>query len=334
MGVERRGENQKQKMLVLQRIFQQETDERHGLTIPEMIDRLRRAGVNADRKTLYQDFEELRRFGLDILDEQVGHQHYYYLGQRTFELPELKLLVDSVQAAKFMTDRKSGELISKLESLVSKYQGKQLQRQVIISGRVKTMNHSIYYNVDAIHSAINADRRIRFKYYQWNMRKELEQRRHGAWYEVSPRTLVWDDAYYYLVAFDGVDRQLKHYRLDKMKNIEMLDLPREGADALQEQQVAAYSKTVFRMYAGEERAVTLEAENALIGVLIDRFGKDFFETVVDEGHFRATVRVAVSPQFFGWLMALGPGIRIVDPPDVVEQMKQEISRLADQYGVT
>ena len=205
-----KGPNQKLKLLYLMKIFMEETDDAHGLTMPELIGKLNAYGVNADRKTLYQDMEELRTFGLDIIGEQEGRKWYYYLGAREFELPELKLLVDSVQSAKFMTDKKSSELIHKIESLASRYVAKKLQRQVFITGRVKTMNESIYYNVDRLHEAIGTDSQIRFKYYQWNVNKEMELRRDGEWYQTSPWSLRWDDENYYLIAYNSEDGTLRH----------------------------------------------------------------------------------------------------------------------------
>ena len=195
----RKGVNQKQKMLYLMKIFSEETDDTHFLSMTEIIQRLADNGITADRKTLYVDFDELRKFGLDILMEKVGRIYCYHLGSREFELPELKLLVDAVQSAKSMTDKKSRELIKKLEGLVSKYEARQLNRQVIISGRIKSMNESIYYNVDTLYEAIGADRQIRFKYVQWNIRKETSLRRDGVWYQVSPWALMWADENYYLV---------------------------------------------------------------------------------------------------------------------------------------
>ena len=171
-GKERKGDNQKLKMLYLAKIFMEETDDLHTLTMPEIIAKLAAYGVNADRRTLYLDIEELRRFGLDIIAVREGRYYYYHLGERLFELAELKLLVDSVQSAKFITNRKSNELIKKIESLASRYEGKQLQRQVVISGRTKTMNESIYYNVDKLHAAIGSGCQIRFKYYKWNVKNE------------------------------------------------------------------------------------------------------------------------------------------------------------------
>ena len=330
-GKERKGDNQKLKMLFLAKIFSEETDDNHSLTMPQIIDKLSACGVNADRKTLYLDFEELRHFGLDIIAVKEGRECFYHLGNRDFELPELKLLVDSVQSAKFITDKKSKELIKKLEALVSKYEGKQLHRQVVISGRIKTMNESIYYNVDKLHEAIGADAQIRFKYYQWNVEKKMELRKDGAWYQISPWGLMWDDENYYLVGYDAEDDKIKHYRVDKMLRISVTDKRREGKDAYKKFDLPRYTKSLFGMYGGEETKVTIEAENSMVGVLIDRFGKDIFIVPVDENHFRTVVNVAVSNQFFGWIMALGDGIKIVSPDSVVEQMKAEIRRLTEQY---
>ena len=328
---ERKGENQKLKMLYLAQLFSRETDDTHKLTMPEIIAKLAADGVNADRKTLYQDFDELRRFGFDIISEKEGKNYYYYLGSRDFELPELKLLVDSVQSCKFITDKKSGQLIKKLESLVSRYEGSQLHRQVIIAGRVKTMNESIYYNVDKIHAAIGADRQIRFKYFDWNLKKEMEPRYGGRWYQLSPWALMWDDEKYYLVAYDAKHETIIHYRVDKMTQIGILDEKREGHEAFRKFNIAHYTNTLFGMYAGDETKVTIEAENRLVSVFIDRFGKDIIIAPVDEDHFRTTVTVAVSKQFFGWIMAIDGDVKIVAPDSVVKQMKAEIDRLAEKY---
>ena len=209
----------KMKMLHLIRIFSQETDDEHALTLQEIMARLAAVNITADRKTLYADFEDLRQYGLDIIAQQRNHTTYYHLGERIFELPELKLLVDSVQAAKFITTRKSRELIHKLERLASSYQAAQLQRQVYIAGRIKAMNESIYYNIDRLHSAINAAVQIRCQYGQWNLDQEMELRRGGDWYQVSPWALTWDNEKYYLVAFDAAANMIKHYRVDKMLHI-------------------------------------------------------------------------------------------------------------------
>ena len=328
----RKGVNQKQKMLYLMKIFSEETDDTHFLSMTEIIQRLADNGITADRKTLYVDFDELRKFGLDILMEKVGRIYCYHLGSREFELPELKLLVDAVQSAKSMTDKKSRELIKKLEGLVSKYEARQLNRQVIISGRIKSMNESIYYNVDTLYEAIGADRQIRFKYVQWNIRKETSLRRDGVWYQVSPWALMWADENYYLVGYDAADGKIKHYRVDKMLRISLASEKREGQDQFKKFNMPRYTKSLFGMFGGEETRVTLEAENSMVGVLIDRFGKDIIISPVDGTRFRTTVTVAVSRQFLGWIIALGGGVKIVGPDEVTDQMRAEAARLVLQYG--
>ena len=277
------------------------------------------------------DLEELRTFGIDIITEQDGRNWYYHVGAREFELPELKLLVDSVQSAKFMTDRKSNELIRKIESLASKYDARKLQRQVFITGRVKTMNESIYYNVDKLHEAIGTDRQIRFRYFQWNVNKEMELRRDGAWYQTSPWGLMWDDENYYLVAYSAEDCKIKHFRVDKMLNISITEHRREGQKEFEKFDLPHYTRSLFGMFGGEEKKVTIEADNEMVGIMIDRFGKDIIIAPEGENRFRITVTVAVSPQFLGWIIALGEGVKIIGPEEVVAQMQQEARRLAEQY---
>ena len=315
----------------LRRRFSDLKVEFESLTLQEIIAKLAAVNITADRKTLYTDFEDLRQFGFDIIAQQRDRTTYYHLGERDFELPELKLLVDSVQAAKFITTRKSQELIRKLERYASVYQAAQLNRQVYIAGRVKAMNESIYYNIDRLHSAINAGVQIRFQYGQWNLNKEMELRRGGDWYQVSPWALTWDDEKYYLVAYDADVDMIKHYRVDKMLRIKALDEPRQGQKAFVAFDMALYSKSVFGMFTGEETTVTLEAENHMVGVIIDRFGKDISLAPVSDTRFQATVNVIASPQFIGWIVALGKSIRIVAPDALVERMREEIHRLSDQY---
>lgn len=326
-----KGENQKLKMLYLVKILSEETDDEHSLTTQDIITKLAKYDVNAERKALYRDFEELKAFGLDIISEQIGRNVYYHLGHRDFELPELKLLVDSVQSAKFITEKKSKDLIKKLEALVSKYEAKHLQRQVVISGRVKTMNESVYYNVDAIHEAISSDKQIRFQYFQWTVKKKMELRKDGTWYVLSPWGLMWDDEYYYMLAYDAEDEMIKHYRVDKMLNIDIVDCKREGQEAFKTFDMPRYSKSLFGMFSGEQTSVTLEGTNDMAGVLIDRFGKDIMLHPIDEEHFSAIVEVAISKQFLGWVIALGENIKITAPKAVVEQMQEEAKRLYRQY---
>ena len=327
-----KGVNQKQKMLYLAKIFLEETDEEHGLTLAEISKKLGEYGVTGDRKTLYLDFEELRRFGLDILTTKEGTVTTYRLVSRTFELPELKLLVDSVQSSKFITEKKSEALIRKLESLVSIHEAGQFQRQVLTAGRVKSMNESIYYSVDTLHTAIHQQRQIRFQYVQWNVNKEPEFRHDGAFYDVGPWHLWWDQAYYYLIGYDAQAGGIRHYRVDKMKNIEITDRPRRGSRAMKDFDPAAYTRSLFGMYSGTILRVTLEGANEMVGVLLDRFGTEIPITPLNGERFRAVVEVAVSPQFYGWIASLGGDIVVRGPSTVVKEMWAFSQRLARQYG--
>ncbi len=328
------GDNQKLKMLYLVKIFSDQTDDTHGLTLQEIAARLEENGVNADRKTLYKDFGELEKYGLEILSEQDGRTVRYHLATRQFELPELKLLVDAVQGSKFITEKKSRQLIKKLESLVSVHEARQLHRQVLITGRIKAMNESIYYSVDMLHEAINLDRQIRFQYFRWNVRRQPELRHGGVWYQVSPWCLLWDDENYYLVAYDASDGKLKHYRVDKIVHLSVTDVPREGKDAFQKLDPATYTRGVFGMFGGELTRVTLEGRADMVGPLIDRFGKDITITPQENDRFTASVDVAVSRHFVGWIIALGDGIRVTGPQALLDELRAEALRLTALYAAS
>ena len=310
-----KGSNQKLKIVYLIKILTEKTDEQHSITMNEIISELKAYGVNAERKSLYNDIENLRQYGLDIVGEQHDRTYYYYLVSRQFELAELKLLVDSVQSAKFITERKTNQLIKKIEGLV------------------KTTNEKIYYNVDKIHTAIDRNSMISFQYFQWNVKKEMVLRKDGEPYIVSPWALTWDDENYYMVAIDSSDEKVKHFRVDKMLNIEFLDKPRLGGEKFsgQNADVGLYAKKVFGMFSGEEEIIKLECKNEMAGVIIDRFGKDTMFIPKDDERFTANVKVIVSNQFISWIFSLGDGVKIVGPEDILEKVKTEVERLSKQY---
>lgn len=329
-----RGTNQKVKLLYLMKIFLERTDERHSMTMPELVEALREYGISAERKSLYGDIQLLQEFGLDVIGEKNGKYYRYYLASREFELPELKLLVDAVQSSKFVTERKSNELIKKIEHLGSVYEARQLQRQVYVSGRIKTMNESIYYNVDEIHNAINRNVKVCFQYFQWNVKKEMELRHDGKLYSVSPWGVSWDNENYYMIGYDGEAERIKYYRVDKMLNLSASEEVREGKQAFEALDMAALSKKTFSMFAGEEQYVKLEFQNEMAGVVVDRFGKDVSFIKKGKDHFVVNVNVAVSRQFLAWIISLGDGARILGPASVTEQMREEAARLAKVYGGT
>ncbi|WP_022774905.1 helix-turn-helix transcriptional regulator [Butyrivibrio sp. AE2015] len=327
-----KGANQKLKLYYLAKIMVKMTDDEHFLTMPQIKERLEECGITADRKSLYDDMEALRTLGIDVILEQVGRNYYYHVGSKHFEIAELKLLVDAIQSSKFITEKKSNELIKKLTALVSEYEAMQLKRQVEVQGRIKTMNESIYYIVDEIHTAISTNRRIQFEYLKWNLNKELVPRKEGL-YEVSPWALTWDDENYYLIAFDAEADKIKHYRVDKMRNIRIMDDRRLGKEHFKAFDMAAYSKMNFGMFGGTETKVKLKFKNDLVGVLIDRFGKDISIRKSDEeGWSETSVDVAISDQFFGWLFALSDGVIIASPEDVKDRYRQELLKITERYS--
>ena len=324
--------NQKLKLIYLAKLMQEKTDDEHGLTMPEIIHELDLCGIKAERKSIYDDFEALSTIGMDIEKETSGGKTFYYLASRDFELPELKLLVDAVQGSKFITRKKSETLIRKIEGLASIYEAKKLARNVHVANRIKTMNESIYYTVDDIHTAINGDRQISFQYFKWNEKGERELKRDGKVYKVSPWALTWDDENYYLVAFDAEAGIIKHYRVDKMLKMEVLDERREGAEHFKNFDMALYSKKTFGMYSGKDEYVTLRCKNNTADPIIDRFGHDvLMRPVPREDCFDVTVKVAVSPLFLTWIMNFGGDIKIIAPESVAAQEIELAKKIIAAY---
>ncbi|MBR1741771.1 MAG: WYL domain-containing protein [Lachnospiraceae bacterium] len=327
-----RKSKQKMKLLYLAKIFLEETDDENRLTTPQIIDRLDSFGVDAGRKSLYDDYEALRSFGLDIIKTQEGKQTYYHVGKREFELAELKMLVDSIQASRFITEKKAGQLIRKIVKLTSRYKKSELQRQVYVSGRIRSMNESIYYSVDAIHNAISQDKKIGFRYFGWGVDKKPVLHRDGEEYSVSPWLLHWNDGYYYLVGYDDAKGEIRTFRVDKMLKISLLSASRTGKDIFEKMDNAKYSQKRFFMFDGEEQTVTLRCKNWLSNVIIDRFGKDVAMLPEDENHFTTLVDVVVSDQFYGWLMSFGNNLEIISPDWARERITELAGEIKGMYG--
>ncbi|MBP3902374.1 MAG: WYL domain-containing protein [Blautia sp.] len=313
---------EKLKILYLMQVLLEETDPEHPLNATQLIERMQsRYDYSYNRKTIYADIGRLQAYGMQI-GQTKGSSFGYYVEKRDFDLAELKLLVDAVQSSKFITKEKSEDLIRKLAGLTSNEYAKQLQRQVFIYNRIKADNDAIYANVDALHEAIQKNRQIGFKYCEWTVRKELVQKKNGAEYVVSPWALTWDDENYYLVGYEESSEKIKHYRVDKMQEIRVKDEPRLGKERFKDFDLAAFARKTFGMYGGEDRKITLEGENHLAGVVIDRFGTDVMMRPYDREHFHASVTVTISPQFFGWLAGIGKGIKIFRPEDVREAYRE------------
>lgn len=323
--------NQKLKLLYILKILKEQTDEKHALSTSRIIELLAEYDIQAERKSIYDDMLKLGDFGYDILCNKTKENNGYYLASREFELPELKLLVDAVQSSKFITKRKSRELIGKLETLTSSYEAKELQRSVYVADRAKTMNESIYYNVDAIHRAMNNNVQISFQYSEWGTDKKLHPRKEGKPYQVSPYQLIWDDANYYLVAYDEEQEMLKHYRVDKMSNVWLVEEKRRGSERFKNFNPAVYSSRMFGMYGGAEELVQIRFSNHMIGVVMDRFGTDVDIRVLDDKYFSIRVYVMVSPQFFGWLAGLGKNAMITGPKKVADSYRGYLQQIVESY---
>ena len=327
-----RSSYQKLKPLYIMNYLLQNTDEDHPVTVNQIISYLDSQGISAERKSIYSDIEAIQYFGLDIVQSGSGRSCGYYIAHRTFELPELKLLVDSVQSSKFITHKKTAALIKKIETLASIHEAQLLNRQVFVKNRIKTMNESIYYNVDEIHNGISKNKKIRFLYFEYNVQKERQYRRNGAYYVVSPFALTWDDENYYMVAYDSDAAMIKHYRVDKMEKISILEEDRDGLEAYQALDMAIYARKTFGMFTGKEEHVVLRFENHLVGAVLDRLGRDVFIVPDGPDHFTVRTDVIVSPQFFAWVTGFGTSAQVIGPGHVVEAMKDHICAVAGQYG--
>ncbi len=321
--------NQKMKLILLMDYLLENTDEKHPVTMSDILKYLASNDIKAERKSIYDDMEALRSYGVDVILNKGRGNSGYYVGSREFEIAELKMLVDAVASAKFITAKKSEELINKLEKHASRYDAGQLKRSVYVTGRAKSLNQNIYINVDAIHEAMQKNSKIQFKYMEWSLKKELVPKNNGKIYEVSPWHLVWNDGNYYLVAYDELSGIMKHYRVDKMKSVNITEEVRSGKEASKKINMAKYNNLNFSMYGGEMKTVTLLVRNYLAGVIIDRYGTDISIVKVDDLNFRTHMEVSVSDQFFGWLCGLGGGAKIIEPQDVKEQYNAFLKRLMD-----
>lgn len=327
-----RSSYQKLKPLYIMNYLLQNTDADHPVTVSQIIGYLDSQGISAERKSIYSDIEALQYFGLDIVQAGSGRSCGYYVDHRNFELPELKLLVDSVQSSKFITHKKTASLIRKIETLASIHEAQLLNRQVFVKNRIKTMNESIYYNVDEIHNGISRNKKLRFLYFEYNVQKERQYRRNGEYYVVSPFALTWDDENYYMVAYDSAAAMIKHYRVDKMEKISILEEEdRDGQEAYQALDMAIYARKTFGMFTGQEESVVLRLENHLVGAVLDRLGRDVFIVPDGPDHFTVRMDVVVSPQFFAWVSGFGSSAQIIGPQDVVAKMREHIRSVAALY---
>ena len=322
-------EKQKQKLFRVLEILMRESDEEHGLSMNEIISRLDEYGISAERKSIYDDFLTLGELGFDVSHTETRPPKYK-LDTRIFELAELKMLVDAVQASKFITAGKSREIIEKLEIFAGAHRSRELSRHVFVEDRVKTVNPSSIYSIDSIHTAINDSKKLSFKYFDYNGSKEKVYRHGGEPYRVSPCALLWDDEKYYLVAYDEKEAIVKNFRVDKMQDVRILDEPKTVNSVTENFDPAAYSRKIFGMYGGREELVTLECREKLAGAVIDRFGTTPTFVKTDFG-FKLSIRVMVSPTFFAWVLGFGADMRIISPDSVKNEFLENLLGTMKNY---
>ena len=320
--------NQKLKILYLMDMLLYDTDEEKGLTMAGILARLEAAGIQAERKSIYDDIDSLRTYGLDILTKREKTVEYY-VGSREFELPELKLLVDAVQSSKFITERKSMELIHKLSSLTSRRQARSLQRHVFVTNRIKAQNESIYYNVDALHTAILEKRKVSFKYFDYDAEKKRVFRKGEGVYTADPLGLSWNDENYYLITYSDKYDAYVHYRVDRMSGISVLDEPSDSGAKIADFDIVEYCKRVFNMFGGDDVRVELSVDNSLINPMIDRFGKDVILYPKTDSEVRVIANATRSGTFFAWLTQFGSKVRIDAPDDLREEFIKHLKDVID-----
>ena len=312
--------NQKRKLVFLREILLEYTDEKHPLSMKEIINRLALKGIPAERKSLYDDIETLKVLGTDIRtirNKTVG----YYVANRDFEISELKLLVDAVISSKFIPTKNGNELVKKLTNLAGVYDRPSLNRQIFVSNKNPSFESELFHTVDRIHEAIESDCDIMFKYFGWTVRKEKEFRRNGDFYKVSPWSLVWDDSSYYLVGFDTEKGEIRHFRVDKMTNVKITETKRSGKEQFKQFDIQSYSNAAFGMFGGKMEKVTLRCHKRLANVMLDRFGSR--TVILNDGEtFRITVNVIPSPVFLGWVWSFGKEVEIISPQKVIDEFKR------------
>lgn len=323
--------NQKLKLLYLMKILLEKTDAQAPMSMAQIVDALAGCGIKAERKSLYSDMELLRQFGVDI-EMQRGKTVGYYIVERQFELPELKLLVDAVQSCRFITKQKSEELIKKLSSLTSSRQAKQLRRQVFVAERAKTINETVYYSIDKIHYAIGEGKKIAFQYFDYDVKKRRVFRKQGQLYVTTPVSLCWNNDNYYLITYSAKYDDLTHYRVDRMRGVDVLT---ENGDPFDKDKfnIAEHAKRAFGMYDGEVVRARLAFDQSLVNIVLDHFGKDVLMRPSADGWFEISVDVSISPVFLAWVFQFGDSAEIKEPDSLIRAMRELAEKSIYRYSV-
>ena len=323
-------ENQKLKLLYLAKIFQEETDGKTGLTMPQIIEHLREYGISAERKALYRDIKALREFGMDIQRYNRSPMQYA-LANREFSQPELLLLVDAVQSSRFLDIEKSRELIDSIRTLASKRQRETLSKRMHVEGRIKMQNESVFYNVDIVQEAIQAHRRVSFHYFKYDVEKKKVRQHGGDRYLETPVELIYSDGYYYLVTYNDKHDGFTNYRVDRMTEVMVSDEPATRNERIASFDPEAYTAQAFSMFNGEPKTISLIVDGEVMSSIVDRFGSDVESHALDDSHARVYARVKVSDVFYGWLAQFGTKVRVEKPRSVVQGYTEYLQRIVSAY---
>ncbi|MBQ9166868.1 MAG: transcriptional regulator [Oscillospiraceae bacterium] len=323
-----KSDNQKLKIFYILDYLQKNSHKDHPVRANELITALEQQhGIICERKTIYSDISALQDYGVDIVSTP-GKNGGYFIASRNFELPELKLLIDAVQSSRYLTEKKSRELIEKLCNQCNEHDARLMRRNVLVSGRVKSMNETIYYNVDAIQEAIASNKTIHFRYFDWGIDGQRHYRDRD--YEASPYGLCQDNENCYLLALSP-RHGVTSYRVDRMSNIQPTDTPRTPCPELTGKALNEHANRLFQMYAGNALDVKLRFHRDLVNVVMDRFGRDTMLIPDGKDHFVFTVRVAVSPMFLSWVIGFGCKAKILYPQSVIDQCKKLCQEAMSQY---
>lgn len=314
----------------MRKLFESKTDENHSLTGAKLIEILANDGIKAERKTIYDDIKTLSDSGLDIVTVKDGHSNAYYLGARVFQDEELFVLADAVASCRFLTKKKSQELIRKIQTLTSEYKAKQLRRLIYVDNRTKNFNEQIYYAINTIQAGIFDEMQIRFRYTEFNPDKKQILKHGGEFYTVSPYSLVWENENYYLICYCNKHEKICRYRVDRMINVESThDEARKLTD--EEKADVTNLQSVYGMFGGKLESVTMQFDNSLANVVIDKFGMNCHPHRNSEETFCLTADIQIAPTFWGWFFQFGSKAKILAPENVVEQAKSYLEEIQNNY---
>ena len=323
-----KSDNQKLKIFYILDYLNRNSHEKHPVRAGELMEMLHNQhNISCDRKTVYSDIAALQDYGVDIVSVP-GKNGGYFIATRNFELPELKLLIDAVQSSRYLTEKKSRELIEKLCKECSVHDARLMRRDVLVSGRVKSMNETIYYNVDNVQEAISLNRKISFRYFDWGI--DGQRRYRDRSYEASPYGLCQDNENCYLLAYSP-RHGVTSYRVDRMADIVLTEQERTPCPELTGKALTQYANRLFQMFQGQETDVKLRFHRRFVNAVIDRFGREILLIPDGEEHFVFTVKVAVSPMFLSWVVGFGKDARILHPQSVIDQCRQMCLDALDQY---